>query len=69
MFYYIMPGFVIAWYNPTWDSWSYDFSFTRFLWYQIPCMMVGQRSLSQQYAVSCISQMPSSTLLWALLFP
>ncbi|KIZ02802.1 hypothetical protein MNEG_5153 [Monoraphidium neglectum] len=35
-----MPGFVIAWYNPTWDSWSYDFSFTRFLWYQIPCMMM-----------------------------
>ncbi|KAI8474440.1 MAG: hypothetical protein J3K34DRAFT_391245 [Monoraphidium minutum] len=36
--YYVMPGFVLAWYNPTWESWSYDFSFTRLLWYQLPIM-------------------------------
>lgn len=35
----IGAGLVQAWYNPTWESWRYDFPFSRLLWYQLPIIM------------------------------
>ncbi|KIY96715.1 hypothetical protein MNEG_11249 [Monoraphidium neglectum] len=35
----IGAGLVQAWYNPTMDSWGFEFPFTKLLWYQLPIIM------------------------------
>lgn len=32
-------GVVQAWFNPSFDSWSYDFPFARLFWYQLPVFL------------------------------